>query len=277
MRETAPTPIEFMPFAADSRIYRCAPLEIPGLSGARPLSLWLPPDYSDSRRWPLALFFDGQNLFDDAGTLAGGWQLHRILDSRAAQGLTVPVVVGLHAGPERESELSPWPPFEQAQGLGGRQLEWIVSDLLPQLRSGLHVSADPLSTLLGGSSLGGLLALYGLFHHPETFGQALVMSPALWPDRFAIFQDLMLHQPHADARIYLDHGQREVLEAGKQHLGQILFEQSQLLADLLDVLGFGTQRLRWLADPEGEHREACWSRRLPGALNFLYGEEASGP
>jgi hypothetical protein len=281
-------------------------LNIPGLVGARPMSLWLPPDFeraSEAQRasWPLAVFFDGQNLFGDQGTLAGGWHMHQILKGRQADGKAVPVVLGIHHGPERDSEMSPFPPLPGITGKATAKLSWLVDWLLPQLKWSqiqnpldqnpfkLMLSPDPEQTLIGGSSLGGLLALYALFHYPQTFGKALVMSPALWPDRFAIFQDIMLCRPHPKAKIYLDHGQKEIqaqdlkedqdsghtlreAEAPRLDLGQLLFEQSQLMADLLEVLGFVPQnRLYWNPDPEGEHNERAWRRRLPVALDFLYG------
>ncbi|MEZ0369137.1 MAG: alpha/beta hydrolase [Candidatus Sericytochromatia bacterium] len=266
------------------RIYRSQPLNISGLEGERPVSLWLPPDYpaadapATERRWPLAVFFDGQNLFGDEGTLGGGWQLHTALTERANAGAAVPVGIGLHHGAQRESELSPWDPFPGVSGRAKSQLEWIKTSLLPELYSDLQLDPNPDHCLVGGSSLGGLLALYALFHQPESFGKALVMSPALWPNRFAIFQDLMLQRPRPQAKIYLDHGQREVLEPGKEHFGQILFEQTQLMADLLEVMGFEPgHRLSWNPDPEGEHNERCWSRRLPKALDFLYDNPTNTP
>lgn len=263
-------------FAADTRwqgVYHSVPQSIPGIEGERPLSLWLPQGFGHPERiWPLAVFFDGQNLFGDEGTLAGGWHLHAQLAEREAAGKPVPVVLGLHHGPQRESELSPWNPFPGVEGKATAQLDWLKNQLLPQMLLDQRLDKDPDSALIAGSSLGGLAALYTLFHYPACFGKALVMSPALWPDRFAIFQDIMLAAPRADARIYLDHGQREILDAGKEHFGKILFEQTQLMADLLDVLGFKPgERLCWNPDPEGEHNERCWSRRLPVALDFLYG------
>lgn len=271
METLAPIDIEWN--SADAAgVRRSQDFAIPGLAGMRPLSLWLPPGPVPEGGWPLAFFFDGQNIFGDEGTFAGGWRMHQALAARQRQGLSVPAVVGLYHGSQRESELSPWPPFEGQPGHGQLLWDWIAASLLPALYAELPLNSDPAQTLVGGSSLGGLMALYGLFSRPEHFGKALVMSPALWPDRFAIFQALMQHQPHEAARVYLDHGMREVLEAGKEHLGQILFEQTQLLADLLEVMGFTPeQRLRWRPDPEGEHNERHWARRLPQAFDFLYG------
>ncbi len=278
--------LQFEQVLADAgRVWRSNLLEIPGLKGKRPVSIWLPeghtgldeprlgtPDSETAQRWPLAIFFDGQNLFGDEGTLAGGWHLHRHLSARQQAGQIVPVLIGLHHGPERETELSPWNPLPGMEGRAGLQLGWLHDWLMPRLLPRLQLNPDPAQALIGGSSLGGLLALYSLFHHPRRYAKALVMSPALWPDQFAIFQDLMLHSPHPQSQVYLDHGQREILEPGKEHLGQILFEQSQLMSDLLDVMGLTKgQRLLWHADPQGEHNEASWSRRVPAALNFLYG------
>lgn len=252
-------------------IYQSESLSIPGITGVRPLRLWLPPDYFTSEKtWPLALFFDGQNIFEDEGTLAGGWQVHRHLETRAAAGEQVPVVVGLHHGPERDAEMCVKDPYPGKQGQGQFLLDWIAETLLPGLQQKLQLSKDPAQHLVGGSSLGGQLALYTLFQLPQHFGKALVMSPALWPNRFGIFQDLLMLRPHPQAKIYLDHGQKEG-PPEMQDIGDILFEQTQLMADVLDCLGFTPgKRLLWKPDPEGEHNEKSWSRRLPEALRFLY-------
>lgn len=251
-----------------SLIYRSQNLEIPGLEGARPISLYLPPDYFLSEKtYPLAFFFDGQNLYEDEGTLAGGWHLHRVLDQRARAGKTVPVVVGIHHGPDRDAEMSPWDPYPGKQGKAEKKLTWMFEWLLPRLHRKLHLEKSNAQTLIGGSSLGGLLALYALFHYPAYLSRALVMSPALWVNRFAIFNALMLTTPPPQARIYLDHGGKEGCECH----GNLGFEQSQLLVDLLEVMNFqpGIHML-WNPDPEGLHNEQSWRRRLPAALDFLY-------
>lgn len=250
-------------------IYRSQPFELQGFEGPRPLSLWLPPDYFKTEQpWPLAIFFDGQNLFDDEGTMAGGWQLHTALQARADAGLTVPVVVGLHHGPDRDAEMSPFDPYPGKRGQGKQLLTWLHEELFPRLLRKLRIENKPANTLVAGSSLGGLMALYALFHHPERYGKGLVMSPALWPGRFEIIQALMVAKARAGAQLYLDHGQRE----GEPPWGPILYQQSEMLSELLQVMGFESEKtLRWVADPEGEHNETCWARRLPQALNFLYG------
>jgi len=266
MQET----LQFERIDDNQLLYRSQEFEIPGLEGSRPLRLWLPPDYYKSEQpWPLALFFDGQNIFDDEGTIAGGWHLDRILTERAAAKKPVPVVLALHHGPHRDQEMCPRDPFPGQSGKARLLLDWLDTFLLPRAFRKLHLRKEPAQTLIGGSSLGGLLALYALFYYPQNYGRALVMSPALWPDQFSIFQDIMLAKAHAKARVYIDHGEKEA-PPEMPDIGRILFDQSKLMGDVLSVIGFDDKRMRWHADPEGEHNENSWRRRLPAALEFLY-------
>lgn len=256
-----------------SLIYRSQSFQIPGLDGERPVSLYLPPDYFLSHKtYPLAFFFDGQNLYEDEGTIAGGWHLHHVLDQRSRSGKTVPVVVGIHHGPDRDAEMSPWDPYPGKRGKAQSKLEWMFEWLLPRLHSKLHLETKNEQTLVGGSSLGGLLALYALFHYPDYLTRGLVMSPALWVNQFAIYNSLMLAQPHPRARVYLDHGGKEGCECH----GNLGFEQSKLMADLLEVMNFKPgENMLWYPDSDGLHNEQSWHRRLPAALDFLYEGQVS--
>src|SRR5205814_745798 len=61
---------------------------------------------------------------------------------------------------------------------------------------------------IAGSSLGGLVSLYGLFARPDVFGLAGVFSPAFWWSGRRIF-DFVAGAEAPPARIYLDAGGRE--------------------------------------------------------------------
>jgi len=56
----------------------------------------------------------------------------------------------------------------------------VVSEILPYLASAYGASPDPSLTAFGGSSFGGICALWACMHHPGRFGAALVESPSLW-------------------------------------------------------------------------------------------------
>ncbi len=209
---------------------------------------------------PLLLLFDGQNVFDDAPSYAGGWHAHQAVE-RLAKTVVRPIIVGLeHGGVHRFSELSPF-----AHGAHRAELEsflvWIRSELLPTLRRDLHFTVDARRTVIGGSSMGGLAALYAVIAHPEAFGGAIAMSPSLWVARGAAFRWVVAHGVPCHRKIYLDAGARESprMLTGARRFGSLLLKS-------------GHVDLHFRADPRGRHREVDWRRRLLPALRFHFGK-----
>jgi len=243
------------------------PFEIvPGIPPKRNVRIYEPAffaeraDSASAVDRPLLLLFDGQNVFDDAPSFAGGWHAHRAVD-RLAKTVVPPVVVGVDHGHEhRIEELSPF-------SFGGREarlegfLNWITSWLLPKLRREHGLTSDPRRVIVGGSSMGGLAALYAALRMPAVFGGAIVMSPSLFVGRGAIFEWARKNGGQAASRIYLDAGAREA--------GGRMLAATERMAEVLGQMG--RIDLRFRADPRGEHRESDWRRRLLPALRFHFG------
>lgn len=248
------------------RLHHTKAFSIPGLKGTHPLTVYLPPDYDSSdERYPVAYMFDGQNLFGDEGSFAGGWHLHHALDARVARRRPVPIVVGIHhGGPSRMEELSPWTVRPGHPGLGDALLDWVVGPLRDMVAEDLRVLPTAEDTMIGGSSLGGLLALYGFFRHPERFGAALCMSPSLWVHQGAVFSHVARSPAYGEPKIYLDCGGREAHGYALEH--------ALWMVQLLERKGFQRgQHVLWRPDARGAHNERNWRRRLPRALKFIYG------
>lgn len=308
------------------------PIEIPGLEGERPLTLYLPPNYHfDSEQlYPIAYLFDGQNLYDrDEGP--PGWNLHDILDQRAAMGLTVPIVVGIHHGYNRDEELCPWPAEKGQIPRGDYLLDWIVDVLHPQLLSQLRIDDQLEQRMVGGASLGGLLALYACFRHSDFFSKVMVMSPSLWVGNGAIYDYIaeaaFLHNLDV-LKLYIDCGALEgdeddelddeidddlvtmaddeddveamadpdqqlendsegepgaisadgdpdeIDESEEDEWETDPLEDAEYLIDILVAKGFEEDlHFKWIEDPEGEHNEWHWSKRLPLAFAYLFDED----
>lgn len=258
--DTPPLP----PLTAEWRpgqIHVLGPLPVPGHEPHR-VRVYLPSTFTpDMPRFALYMF-DGQNIFDDESSFSGGWYLHEAVERMARSNRPAPIVVGIdHGGPERINELSP---FECADSAGQLDvfLDWIVSDLMPRLAAELPLIPGPVGAVIGGSSMGGLAALYAHFHNPHNFGGALVMSPSLWVHDAAMLRWLP-EQPTPDmSRVYLDCGVRE----GR---GTVLPQVAEIAAQLGNR-GYDADRLMFRPDPRGAHSEASWRRRLPRALRFFY-------
>ena len=241
-------------------IYTLGPYQIPNLGAARLVRFYIPPDSSAPR--PVLYMFDGQNIFDDEHSFSGGWHLHHAMEARALAGKPAPVIVAIHhGGPSRSEEMSPFD-TPRAKGQAETLLAWLREELMPRLGRELHLARGPEATTIGGSSMGGLAALYAHLRFPEAFGKALVMSPSLWVGSARLFEWLATHPLPGASRIYLDSG-------GKEGGGGMLRLAERLKTQLL-AQGYPAEQLGFHADPEGLHNERAWRRRAPRSLDFLF-------
>jgi enterochelin esterase-like enzyme len=251
-------------------LHRLGPLSVPGLR-PRQVRIYVPRSFDPRRPHPALVLFDGQNLFADDESFAGGWHVDAVVEKLSPRCGPKPVVIGVdHGEAERIRELSPFPlvdpPFRDLAQAGqpgqlALFLFWITGELLPHLAREIPLPWQPGSTFVGGSSMGGLAALYAHFAHPDAFGGALVMSPSFWIADRAIFREVAQYPNPPRSRIYLDAG-------GLEDRGR-LAPVVRAMADRLRERGWTSDRLYWRYDLLGKHNEASWRRRLPRALRFL--------
>lgn len=250
------------------RILAGRALAVPGLPDPHPVSVYLPPGYDRDRqrRYPIAVLLDGQNLFGDHGSFAGGWHLHRLLDWRTCAGEGVPIVVAVHTGLSRQIALSPWPAEPGEPALGWRMAEWLAGPLLNLAQSEFRVRRGPEHAMIGGASLGGLLSLYTFFRHGDAFGRALAMSPNLGvrDGRHGPAFGFAAAAPFPPGgRLYLDAGGLEC------PCGHVLRHAADFVGVLAAKGLVAGRDYLFRPDPDGAHDEAAWRRRLPGAIHFL--------
>jgi enterochelin esterase-like enzyme len=259
-----PPSLEEVPFPAwiPGRLHIVGPVAVPGFL-ARSVRIYLPSSFDPAVPTPAVYAFDGQNAFGDEASYAGGWHLDRTVERRVQKRRLAPIVVGIdHGGADRIHELSPFP-FEHSGGRLEPFLSWVTLALMPRLRRELPLLAVPEGSIVAGSSMGGLAALYAHLRHPRAFGGALVMSPSFWVADGAILPWAERVEPPNPSRIYLDAGRGE----GNGELAPIV----RAMAGILRAHGYRRDRLRLRIDPNGGHDEPSWRRRLPGALRFFLG------
>ena len=233
----------------------------PQLDNRRDLLVYLPPSYSESdRTYPVLYMQDGQNLFDPASSYAGDWKLGKVMASAARRGHEA-IVVGIpHMGIRRLHEYSPFVDPEQGGGAGEQYLDFLTETVKPAIDRRFRTNPDPAATGIAGSSMGGLLSLYGFFRSNPVFGYAGFLSPSLWFAGEAIFPAIE-SADHRPGRLYLDIGSSE----GPEHVAR-----TRRMRDLLRAKGYQLGRdLRWLESRSGRHDEASWGRRFARALPFL--------
>ncbi|MFO0590530.1 MAG: alpha/beta hydrolase-fold protein [Polyangiaceae bacterium] len=235
------------------------PYSVPGI-GERRVRLHLPPHTGEGPP-PLLVMFDGQNAFHDEPSYAGGWHLHTTAKKIATKKRLEPAIAAVdHGGTERIHELVPWP-GARSQGKLDRLLDWMADFLVPMLGKGFGVTPDISQRIIGGSSLGGLAALYAHHRRPETFGGVMSMSPSLWVTGERIFELVESTPKPWTSRIYMD--------AGALEAGGAMLRAAERMAALLVRRGYTDKDFRFRKDARGRHSEKDWRRRATPALRFL--------
>jgi predicted alpha/beta superfamily hydrolase len=240
--------------------------------GLRRVRAYVPaPRKGDAKR-PVLVLFDGQNVFGDEGSFAGGWHTHHAIDRVGRWKPTPPLVVAIdHGHHARIDELTPFVDDRHGGGKLGAITDAIVKHLLPRLHERFdHTYAlahGPAGHYIGGASLGGLAALYTHLHRPDVFGGAIAMSPSLWFTRERVAAFIHAQSNPCRSRIYLDAGLLE----GDGTIAKL----TRALGKQLGARGWRPptdkrdRRLLVRIDARGRHNERAWRRRLPKALRFI--------
>ena len=246
----------------------------------RTIRIWLPPDYAmRNRRYPVLYMHDGQNLFDAATSFAGEWKVDESLAAVAARdpGKGLPlaaIVVGIdNGGAQRLNEYSPFKDHYSPSPRGDRYVESLVRDLKPWIDANYRTLADRDHTWIGGSSMGGLISLYAVWAHPETFSRALCMSSAFFFGDHAMLHLIKEKGIAKDLTIYLDVGGKEG-DIPSENVGMV--DDSKTMYEALLAAGIPPDHVAYVFDQGAPHNEGAWSRRFPSAYAWL-AEATSGP
>lgn len=237
------------------------PVLSPQLENSREILVYLPPGYAiGHKRYPVIYMQDGQNLFDSATSFAGEWGLLAGLDSITRRRGEAIVVAVPNMGDQRIAEYSPFVDAQAGGGKGERYLDFLLQTLKPAIDRQFRTAPGRDSTGLAGSSMGGLISLYGYFRRPEAIGFTASLSPSLWFADRAIFP-VIEAAPFIPGRIYLDIGTEE---------GSASLANARRMRDLLVAKGYreGVD-LRWVEESGAGHTEAVWGRRFRAAVPFL--------
>ncbi len=240
--------------------------------GARNAYVYLPAraEIDANARFPVLYMFDGHNVFFDADATYGkSWGMKEYLDATGTPLIVAAVECNHGANGERLSEYSPFdfraPEFGPLPGLGRETMEWFVHTFKPYIDSHYPTLPDREHTFLAGSSMGGLMSLYGVTAYNGVFSGAAALSPSVMVAADKLDELLGTAPVRPGTLVYMDYGSREM-----GHLpGMKMARRFGHVASVLMERGaFVTARIV----PGGEHCEASWERQIPFFMNtLLYG------
>ena len=142
--------------------------------------------------------------------------------------------------------------------------------MLPFIAAKYRVEPGPQT--IGGSSYGGVAALYAVLNRPDLFHSALVESPSLQVGNGQLLRDTE-HLFQGPRKVYLGIGGSEYDggPAAADNVGFVTLFHT--LEANLQHAALHPPKVLAVVQSEGRHNEAAWAARLPAALKFLYGRE----
>ena len=227
------------------------------LQKSRDIFVHLPPSYFENRakRYPVLYMHDGKNLFDPARAFGGvAWEVDATVDRLVGEGrMREVIVVGIDNNASRISEYTPVPDPDYGGGNGEVYLDFVELELMPYVNANFRTLTGPANTLIGGSSLGGLISFWAGWTRSDVFGAAVCMSSSFWwSDRFLIDEVASHTGARIPSRFYID--------AGGNNDGAA---DTNTMRDTLVTKGYqhGIDLFHWF-EPGGAHNEASWAARF---------------
>ena len=276
-------------------------VEMPQLAARqRTVRVYLPRGYETSARaYPVLYLQDAQQLFQPGPF--GDWLIDETLDRLTErEPERAMIVVGVDNSADRWDEYGPWTNAQMHAwvasswsrpvqgGEGDAYVDFLARTLKPRIDRLYRTLPDREHTGVGGSSMGGLVALYAGLTRPDVFSRVMAMSTAVW---FAedggpwlsgnrLVSYIAAHPAPADVRFYLDVGTAErsrdeepdVRDARGNAVSypRAYVEGTQAVAGALRSAGVPPSNLNEVIEPGGIHNESAWSRRFEPAVRWLY-------
>ena len=247
----------------------------PPADSGRKLHIWLPDDYETSgASYPVMYFFDGHNLYDDRDATFGkswgfvpylrGWDRDLIM-------------IGMECSHEGNARLFEYMPYQRETGffseapcLGDATFRWILEEIKPWADKRFRTLPDRAHTGIGGSSMGGLMALYGGSHYNSSFSRAACVSPSIPFCLPSVLKDLDQAEILPDSRFFLSFGSREAGGASdpeREDKRTYTYRCVRAAENRLKKKGASA----WLYCQEGGgHCEADWEKQIPLFMPWLW-------
>lgn len=246
-------------------------MHMTSLNENRMIHMYIPDDYMDSGKvYPVLYMFDGQNLFlDDDATFHHSWHLIEAVEQKNLD----LIIVGQecsHIGNNRLNEYGPYPfadfdVKEAFEGLGYLTMDFFINELKPHIDKNYPTNPSRECTWIGGSSCGGLMALYAQLVHSDIYSKSLVISPFVAPVEDYLYIESYYSHFYDESAIYMSWG---ALEDGKHEF----VNETKICTRIVSLLQNKGVHFHLNVKPYGHHSEIDWSKECNEFLEFLFNE-----
>ena len=241
---------------------------IPKLSGERPRKayIYLPASYGKDKekRYPVMYMFDGHNVFfDEDATYGKSWGMNKYMEKSRKE----LIIVGVECNHEGNRRLVEYAPFRyensehgKINGKGNVYMNWLVKTLKPYIDEHYRTLPDRANTIIAGSSMGGLIALYAVCAYNHVFQRAACLSPSLWVSPGKVLEMVARAHIRRDTTVYMDYGALEIFNHAANEEAMISTAHMLLTKRV---------NLAMRVVPDGTHSEASWEKQIPIFMECL--------
>ncbi len=241
----------------------------------RTLHIWLPDSYyySLDERYPVMYMFDGHNLFDDqAATYGRSWRMCDFLAEWDKQ----MIIVGMecsHNGNDRMYEYSPYPwrsKNKARQVRGDETMKWVTEVVKPMIDNIFRTWPHREATAIGGASMGGLMALYGVMRYNHVFSKAACLSSGVFRNLGNLKRDLESSHIADDTKVYIGWGEIEAGKAARNGNNETDTREARGTYKFERMLQEKSAETYHYFQPDGHHNEEDWEKQVPIFMNWLW-------
>ncbi|MCB0577908.1 MAG: esterase family protein [Phaeodactylibacter sp.] len=245
------------------------------------IDVFLPPGHyaGHAPSYPTLFLNDGQDMpaVGLADTLERLWAKSKIPEI---------IVVAIHADENRMQEygIAGKPDYKDRGARAQEYADFLLRELLPELRKRYRIAALASQTAVAGFSLGGLSAFGLAWNHPGVFGKVGVFSGSLWwrsraftpgaPDAHRIVHEMVAGSAKRDGlRFWLQAGTEDEQEDRNNNGIIDAIDDTLDLIKALKKLGYREgQDIRYVQVEGGQHNPATWGKVMPDFLRWAFRE-----
>ncbi|WP_270089020.1 alpha/beta hydrolase [Sphingobacterium sp. SYP-B4668] len=164
----------------------------PGLNVYKRVWIYLPKNYlTTTVHYPVIYMHDGQHLFDEATSVGRAGPIEWMVDKTIDKAPYASIVVAIDHAQDyhvRQQEFMVHSGQDTSNPQGWLYLDDIVNSLKPYVDRNYRTLKHSVNTAIVGSSLGGLISIYGGLKYPTIFGTVGAFSPSIWMDEDNLYR-----------------------------------------------------------------------------------------
>lgn len=259
----------------------------------RNIDVWLPENFDKTKSYAVVYMHDGQMLFDPSKTWnKTAWEADDTFGKLLKEGkIKDCMIVGIWNVPEkRYADYFPQKIIDRIpeptktkileQQIKGepsadKYLEFIVNELKPFIDNNYPTKPEAENTFMMGSSMGGLISIYGLSEYPHIFGGVACLSTHSPLASYELIDEKTDSEVSSKFRDYLE---QNLPEANTKKIyfdygnltGDSFYEPYQKKIDKIMVSkGYSSEYWETLFFEGESHSEISWAKRLSIPVLFL--------